>query len=109
MLDFDRSAREPFWAVLAGFLLMATIAAMIVKRDWQTPAATAEAPMVKENTLWLGRFLMTDYAVSVELAAVLLMVAMIGAIAIARKRIPHADDGVERPAPGEIGRNVEPF
>jgi len=109
VLDFDRNAREPFWAVLAGFLLMATVAAMILKRDWQTPGDIAEAPMVKENTLELGQMLMTDCAISVELEAVLLMVAMIGAIAIARKRIPQADDGVERPAPGEIGKGVEPF
>ncbi len=63
VLDVDRNAREPFGAVLAGFLLMATVAAMIVKRDWPTPGAIAEAPMVKENTLWLRRIVMRRFCV----------------------------------------------
>jgi len=85
--DYDREAREPFWAVAAGSLLAATVGAVIVERDW----GGIEQVSVEggENTVALGRILMTQYAISVELAAVLLMVAMIGAIAVARKHIPH--------------------
>jgi hypothetical protein len=53
--------------------------------------------------------LMTDFAVSVELAGVLLMVAMIGAIAIAHKHLPRAVEPGDTMAPGEIGKHVKPF
>ncbi|MFQ5430140.1 MAG: NADH-quinone oxidoreductase subunit J [Phycisphaerae bacterium] len=109
ILDYDRAAREPFWGAIAGFLLMATLAGMIVRRPWPPWNAASAAALAKENTLALGRVLMTDFAISVELAGVLLMVAMIGAIAIARKRIPRAVDDAPAPAPGEIGKSVPPF
>ena len=108
MLDYDRSAREPFWACVAGFMLMATLAGMIVERSWGEPAAAPGAGHYR-NTVELGKLLMTDFAVSVELAAVLLMVALVGSIAIARKRLPSAAEFVGHAAPGEIGKKVEPF
>ncbi|MCG8409374.1 MAG: NADH-quinone oxidoreductase subunit J [Phycisphaerales bacterium] len=109
VLDYDRSAREPVWAVLAGFILMATVAAIIVKRDWSDWDEVSAAAMTEKNTLELGKMLMTEFAISVELAGVLLMVAMIGAIAVAKKRIPHASDAVESPPRGEVGKTVDPF
>ncbi len=115
VLDYDRSAREPLWASAAGFLLTATIGTVLV-RGAQAPGtrelferSAGGAAAGGENTLKLGRLLMIEHAVSVEVAGVLLLVAMIGAIAIARKRIPHADEGAAGPAPGEIGRRVEPY
>ncbi len=115
VLDYDRSAREPLLASAAGFLLTATIGTVLVRRS-ESPLARdlAEnsgdaASAGGENTLELGRLLMIEYAVSVEVAGLLLLVAMIGAIAIARKRIPHADEGAAGPAPGEIGKRVEPY
>ena len=109
ILDYDRNAREPVWAALAGFMLVATLTAMIVNRDWGIWNETAAAALAEKNTLELGKVLMTDYAISVELAGVLLMVAMIGAIALARKKLPQADEGVEVLPPGEAGKRVEPF
>lgn len=109
VLDYDRSAREPVWAALAGFMLMATLAGMIVEHPWQRfDIATAEA-MSHRNTIELGRMLMTDFAISVELAAVLLMVALVGAVGIARKRLPRSPDVGGEPPPGELGRTVKPF
>ncbi|MEK6644998.1 MAG: NADH-quinone oxidoreductase subunit J [Planctomycetota bacterium] len=104
--DFDRHAREPFAAVAAGFVLVATVAGVIVGQG-----STPSTPMPNSpdgNTMEIGRVLLTDFAVSVELAGVLLMVAMIGAIALARRRFPKHEEG---PAyqPGEIGRHVKPF
>ncbi len=108
--DYDRSSREPMAAVLAGFVLVATVAGVIVVRSGPAPEPVDAVVMDAEgNTLSLARVLLTDFAVSVELAGVLLMIAMVGAIAIARKRIPSADEGVELPPPGEIGRRAEPF
>lgn len=108
VLDYDRAAREPVWTVMAGFVLSATIAGVIVERPWPAYDAARAAGMADENTFKLGMWLMTDMAVSVELAAVLLLVAMVGAIAIARKNIPHDVQGERRPL-GESGRNAVPF
>lgn len=107
-MHYDRDAREPMAAVLAGFVLVGTIAGVIVGYDWKPFGEVAQAAG-KGNTLAIGRVLLTDYAVSVELAGLLLTVAMVGAIALARKRIPHADDGELELPPGEIGRRVSPY
>ncbi|MBK8271001.1 MAG: NADH-quinone oxidoreductase subunit J [Planctomycetes bacterium] len=108
MLDYDRSAREPVWATLACFMLMAVLAGMIVEHPWKTVAQPLSA-VATRNTVELGRLLMTDFAVSVELAAVLLMVALVGAVAIARKRLPQAADFSDHKAPGEAGKTVVPY
>lgn len=107
-LDYDRDAREPLAAVFAGFVLMAITAGLLLNHAW--PATRAGAA-VEDNTFGLGKILLADNAVALELAGVLLLVAMVGAIAIARKRVvadvttQHED---ELP-PGEIGRHVKPF
>ncbi len=108
-MSYDKNAREPLAAVLAGFVLVGTLAGVIVSRKWESLGALDVAARSSGNTLSLGRVLLTDFAVSVELAGVLLMVAMIGAIAIARKQLPRADHDVEDLPPGEIGRHVKPF
>ncbi|MCB9853985.1 MAG: NADH-quinone oxidoreductase subunit J [Phycisphaerales bacterium] len=108
-LDYDRATREPAWTVIAGFVLSATIAGMIVQRGWPSYDAVRAAAMSEHNTLRLGELLMTDMAVSVELAAILLLVAMVGAIAIARKRIPHDDTFEKRRPLGESGRTAAPY
>ncbi len=116
-LDYDRSAREPLAAILAGFVLVGVIGGAIAKHDWSkataaSPAnASGSSAASTGNVLEIGGMLMSpQFAVSVELAGVLLMVAMIGAIAIARKKVPHElEDGGEERRPGEIGRHVKPF
>lgn len=108
-IHYDAESREPATAVMAGFVLVATLAGLIVGRNW--PAAANPGAAEASNTIAIGRELMTRYAVSVEVAGVLLMVAMIGALAIARKHVP-ADEFAPRsdlPPPGEIGRRVKPF
>jgi NADH:ubiquinone oxidoreductase subunit 6 (subunit J) len=52
-----------------------------VRRD-----AYGNAPLPAENTAYLGRSLFTDYLLAVELGGTLLLVATIGAIAIAARR-----------------------
>lgn len=109
VLNYDRCARRPVWTSLAGFVLMATLVGVIVERDWPSWDEAAAEAMAEQNTLAVGRMLMTDYAVSVELAGVLLMVAMIGAIAVARKRLPRGSHDSAGLPPGEIGKRVPPF
>jgi len=119
---YDRRAREPFAAVLGGFVLMAAVAGRagdlpappdrvaipvatsVVAADHQTGMGEALG-----NTLALGNIVMTRYAVALELGAVLLLVSMVGAIAMSRKRV--APEGVvpaQRPL-GEIGKEVGPY
>jgi len=47
--------------------------------------------------------------VAFEVAGVLLLVAMIGAIAMSVKRVPRDDPVPAGPSPGTIGREVPPF
>ncbi|MFH1419365.1 MAG: NADH-quinone oxidoreductase subunit J [Planctomycetota bacterium] len=131
-LDCDRSARKPGMAVLAGFVLMATLAGVIVEYEWPSEpglpgfveadgaarSLVADAESVTEgntqaagNTMAVGRALLgpTGFVISMELAGVLLTVAMVGAVAIARRRLPRAEDEIESPPIGEIGKHVKPF
>jgi NADH-quinone oxidoreductase subunit J len=106
--DYDNNAREPGTAVLAGFVLVATLTGPLIGRRWPE---TVPTPSDVSNTMAVGHELLTRYAVAVELAGVLLMVAMIGALAIARKHVP-GDLLPSRPPsspPGEIGKTVKPF
>jgi NADH-quinone oxidoreductase subunit J len=50
------------------------------------PHGPSSGKLPRENVAALGSVLFTDYLVPVELAAVLLLVATIGAIAIANRR-----------------------
>lgn len=109
---YDRNAREPFAAVALGFLLAAaTGQAMVSQQSLQAAGqdrakvrlvaqssgqqeAAALNSLANEkkvgNVQALGGALMTNYVVAVEVAGVLLLVAMVGAIAIAQKRIEPA-------------------
>ncbi|MCG3125787.1 MAG: hypothetical protein CHACPFDD_00614 [Phycisphaerae bacterium] len=79
----DVDAREPLWAAAAGFALLAAIGSQLFG-----PVAIREpAAPVGDNVALVGTVLLTRYAVAVELAGVLLLAAMIGAIAIARRRV----------------------
>jgi NADH-quinone oxidoreductase subunit J len=118
---YDRRSREPLLAVLAGFVLMAAVAgragnlpapapaspAAVATADTDDPAA---APFAG-NTAAVGAAVMTKYVVALEIAGVLLLVAMVGAIALSRKKVPVAE-AVFTTAPkpiGQIGREVEPY
>ncbi len=115
---YDQNAREPLAAVLVGFVLVATIAG----RASQLPPAAGEPSQIvrtsdvvslqvtepESNTLSLGASLLTRYVVVLELSGVLLLVSMVGAIAVSRKRIDSNIQWPRRPL-GQIGKGVEPF
>lgn len=131
VVDYDRTAREPAAAVLAGFVLLATLAGVIVARTGLSdraaavaapaklkteiivaaPPAAAESPATEGNTLQVARTLLLEdgFPVSLQVAGVLLTVAMIGAIAIVRKRLPRLEEEAEALPLGEIGKHVKPF
>ncbi len=118
---YDTRAREPFFAVLVGFVLMAAITGKAVE-----PATTSEAKIVtaqfaqqnlagaieglpEGNTADVAAALLTKYIVVLEIAGVLLLVSMVGAVALSRKKIPVEGHGLPTRPLGQIGKEVEPF
>jgi len=89
MLDINLDTlREGFWgnlpiAALVGILMAAEMAALLWRSfgDAQLGVAAVAAPGYS-NTKALGRVIYTDYVFAFELAAVILLVAIVAAIAI---------------------------
>ena len=111
---YDRRAREPLVAVLGGFLTMAVIAGQMASLPEEAVGAARLAAVTRaadetDNTMQVGGLMMTQYVVAFELAGVLLLVAMVGAIAISKKRVPSEEAALEVPPPGQIGRDAAPF
>ncbi len=93
MLDINlERMREGFWQYLplgaAIGLLMAAEMALVLYGRWSGLTARPSAlPADYSNTKELGRLIYTDYAYAFEIAAVILLVAIIAAIALTlRKR-----------------------
>jgi NADH:ubiquinone oxidoreductase subunit 6 (subunit J) len=81
--EYDTTAREPTAAVAAGFLLTAAICGAIAQTRWTDAIVTTPAP--EGNTLAVASVLLSTYAISLEVAGVLLLVAIVGAIYIVRR------------------------
>lgn len=114
---YDRRSREPFLSVLAGFVLMAAIAGHTLD---EPPAGTtvSQAAFLTEtttaqpesgNTSAIGSIVMTKYVVALEIAGLLLLISMIGAIALSRKKVPTEGFPAARKPIGQIGREVGPY
>lgn len=89
---YDTTSREPLWGCLAGFVLLAVIGGVL----FEQPAAGAAAASLVEGAgtvETVGTALLTDYIIAIQLAGLLLLAALVGAIAIARRRPPAAEDG----------------
>ena len=91
MLDINlEQVREGFWrnlplALVVGGIMVAEMVLILGNRIFGT--APAQTPPGYSNTKALGRVLYTQYAFAFEIAAVLLLVAIISAIALTlRKR-----------------------
>ncbi len=91
-VPYDAKSREPLLGCLAGFALLTVIAAqseMLKAAADRTPlpAAVRDAAGTVEA---IGVPLLTDYVIGIQMAGLLLLAAMVGAIAIARR--PSASD-----------------
>ena len=92
MLDINlERLREGFWQYLplgaaVGVLMAAEMAAVLVGRWFGLAAPARVLPADYSNTKELGRLLYTDYAYAFEIAAVILLVAIIAAIALTLRR-----------------------
>ena len=100
MLDINIDVlREGFWrnaplAVLVGLLMAFEMAALLLRGSRGAAAAGAAPPAGYSNTKALGSVLYTDYVFPFELAAVVLLVAIIAAIALTlrhRKETKYQD------------------
>jgi NADH-quinone oxidoreductase subunit J len=108
MADYDDVSRDPFVASFIGFVLMGVLLFVIFDRasdvhrgspDAGTiTAAQSGAPNVEGNTQQLGVYLFGNQQVSLELAGLLLTIAMVGAIVIARRRVLRHEPAAAAPA-----------
>lgn len=130
----ETRSREPLAAVIVGFVTMAAIAAQTpnlkppakVAGDdvhyalaaSQSEAGTARAAESrggnndesKSNTALVGASVLTDHMLTMQVAGLLLLIAMIGAIAISRKRVPSEESGASAAVPlGQVGKTAPPF
>jgi NAD(P)H-quinone oxidoreductase subunit 6 len=80
-------------AVCAGLLTLLLRVAFTT--PWATPGPE---PLGEEATIRIGEHLFSDYLLPFELASVLLLMAMIGAIVLARRDVLSADIVTGEPA-----------
>src|SRR5712671_6160032 len=91
MLDINlERVREGFWrnlplALVVGVILVSEMITVVGYRIWGV-GTPAEPPPGYSNTKALGRVLYTDYGYAFEIAAVILLVAIVAAIALTLRR-----------------------
>jgi NADH-quinone oxidoreductase subunit J len=91
MLDINlERVREGFWrnlplALIVGGVMVWEMITILAFRIWGVEPGT-QLPANYSNTRELGRVLYTDYAYAFEIAAVILLVAIIAAIALTLRR-----------------------
>ncbi len=87
-LDVEPIASQRPLAVIIGFgILGSTLTALLVavSRPTGAPRSTADLGNAVDNTRRLGEALFTDYVFAVELTALLLTIAVVGAVVLARR------------------------
>ncbi len=92
MLDINvERVREGFWrnlplALLVGGIIVAEMVVVLWGKIFGVGAEAPSPPPEYSNTRELGLILYTDYALAFEIAAVILLVAIIAAIALTLRR-----------------------
>jgi NADH-quinone oxidoreductase subunit J len=92
MLDINlERLREGFWknlplAAVVGGVMAFEMVAVLAQRYFGVPTRTRMMPADYSNTKELGRVLYTQYVYAFEIAAVILLVAIIAAIALTLRR-----------------------
>lgn len=117
---YDRRAREPFLAILAGFVLTAVIAgragdlpapiaAPLIAVSTVESSEGGNALLTQSNTAAMGAAIMTKYVVALQIAGILLLISMVGAIAMSRKKVPLEGHAAPSKPLGQVGREVPPY
>jgi NADH-quinone oxidoreductase subunit J len=102
MLDINlERLREGFWknlplAAVVGGVMAFEMVAVLAQRYFGVPTRTPMVPADYSNTKELGRVLYTQYVYAFEIAAVILLVAIIAAIALTLRR--RKDSKAQDPA-----------
>ena len=111
MLDVDlERLREGFWknlptAAVVGGIMAFEMIAMLATRHFGTSVGTRAVAPDYSNTRELGRVLYTQYVYAFEIAAVILLVAIIAAIALTLRR--RKDSKAQDPAAQVAARREE--
>lgn len=99
--EHDVTPRSPLLACLGGFVTMGALISVILDKS---SAMTSRGPLLPADSAkltggiqQLGVYLFTQQAVALELAGLILTLAMVGAMMIARKRILITDDEIDQP------------
>jgi NADH-quinone oxidoreductase subunit J len=107
--DMDRSSREPLAACTIGFVLMGLILSTVFDAGSASlvqpkPARAAASDSISQvgSTQALGAHLFERHLVSLELAGLILTVAMVGAIVIARRRVLPPEPVVGQASAAEL-------
>ncbi len=88
LAEYDAVSREPLAASVVGFALMGMLVFLIFdKAQTITPEPRTASTIVSGDTQMLGAYLFKNQIVNLELAGLILTIAMVGAIVIARKRV----------------------
>lgn len=84
---YDRQSRDPFVGVLCGFILLAVVTSQLLTapRSLAEPAS-GPASAALGTVAHVGGLTLTHYIIAVQIAGILLLAAMVGAVAIARRR-----------------------
>jgi len=107
LTDYDNHSRDPFIASAIGFALMGVLLFVIFDRaegvpkpqtSWLAAMTASKAPQVEGTTQNLGIYLFSNQQISLELAGLLLTIAMVGAIIIARRRVLRSEPASAAPA-----------
>ncbi len=89
--EYDNVSREPIFASAIGFALMGVLLFVIFDKSVPLTPRGDVSPVpaypVVGGTQRLGAYLYQDQVVSLELAGVILTLAMVGAIVIARRKV----------------------
>jgi len=98
--EYDIHSREPLLACATGFTLMGVLLFVIFDRapTGGIPAAAASHPVAAPGSVQtIGEYLFKSQLVNLELAGLLLTVAMVGAILIARRRVVGGVETTDTP------------
>ena len=84
---YDQRSRDPFIGVVTGFILLAVLTVRLARGEGASFAVVAADPATTlGDVTQVGTHLLTQYVVGIEIVGVVLLAAMVGAIAIARRK-----------------------
>jgi NADH-quinone oxidoreductase subunit J len=112
MADYDSHSREPLAAAAIGFAMMGTLLFVIFNRAEglaepfgaiaMLPNNQGPQPVVEGATQELGLYLFQHQLVQLELAGIILVVSMVGAIVISRRKVTLTPGTTARVEPETI-------